>query len=179
MRGLLFLLVFMCLKTQAESFGNNAVLVPKAGVALFDSVLAPKQKLWGLTHQWTVGTTFMQAIDYRWWWMAETNAGFSRPEMPITSFWGSAGLRFNIFDEDFRPHLIFALQYLQFFGLGSKKLDLVGLPIFVGLRPGLGLEWLFYSEMSLSLDTYYGVYFNVNEPVRQAMTSNISFALYF
>lgn len=169
---------------SAEAFGNSSLMVPQVGMAFFDSPLLHHRKPWGLSHQWTVGTAFMQAINYRWWWLAETNLGFGKltaDSAPyIGSFLGGAGLRYNIFEGDFRPHVTTTVHYLQFFGDGTKAMPLnLGWPIFVGLRPTIGMEWLFYSEMALTLDGSYGFYININEPFRQVLFARASFSIYF
>lgn len=170
--------------TCAEAFGNNSVTIPRVGMAFFDTPVLYHKKPWGLSHQWTVGSSFMQAINYRWWWLAETSIGFgkltdgARPY--IGSFNGGAGIRFNIFEGDVRPHVSMLLNYLHFLGDGAKDLPLnLGWPIFVGLRPTVGLEWLFYPEMALAIEGGYGFYLNINEPFRQILYTHASFAIYF
>jgi hypothetical protein len=167
-----------------EAFGNNSLHIPKIGMMFFDNVIVRHKKPWGLSYQWTAGSSFMQAINYRWWWVIETNMGFGHltgNNKPfVSSFSGGAGVRFNIFQDDFRPHAGLMVHYLHFLGEGSKSIPLdLGWPIFVGFRPFFGLEWLFYSEMSLLIDGSYGVYVNINEPFRQVISASLAFSLYF
>ncbi len=171
-------------RAATEAFGNNSVTIPQFGMAFFDSPLLIHKKPWGIKSQWTVGTAFMQALNYRWWWLAETNFGFGKltgeHEPYLGSFSGGVGLRFNIFEGDFRPFVSSTVHYLQFFGDGVKAMPLnLGWPIFVGLRPSIGMEWLFYSEMALSFEGSYGFYININEPFRQTLHARASFAIYF
>ncbi|HXW53698.1 MAG TPA: hypothetical protein VEL47_06305 [Myxococcota bacterium] len=169
---------------RAGAFGNNSLTIPKVGVTFFDVPFLPHSRPWGIARQWTFGTSFMQAINYRWWWLAETNMGFGKltaENAPyIGSFSGGAGIRYNIFQEDFRPHFGVVLHYLHLLGNGVKDMPLnLGWPIFVGLKPYFGLEWLFYSEMALSIDASYAMYVNINEPFRQVLHAGLSFAIYF
>ncbi len=90
------------------------------------------------------------------------------------------GVRFNIFLDDFRPHTGIMLHYVHFLGDGAKLLPLkLDWPIFIGLKPYFGMEWLFYSEMALNFDFAYGLYVNIHEPFRHILYANASFALYF
>ena len=171
-------------RANTEAFGNNSLSIPRVGMAFFDAPVLYHKKRWGLTHQWTVGTSFMQAINYRWWWFADASLGFGKltveNEPNLISFAGGGGLRFNIFEGDFRPHVTLLLHYLHFLGDGTKSMPLnLGWPIFVGLKPVIGMEWLFYSEMALSLDGGYGFYVNINEPFRQVLYAQAAFAIYF
>lgn len=170
--------------SHGEAFGNTSVHIPKVGMSFYDISLMPHQKPWGINYQWTVGTSFMQALNYRWWWTLETSFGFGRlsehQQSFISSFAGGAGIRFNIFQEDFRPHTGFLVHYVQFLGDGANHLPLnLGWPIFVGIKPYIGLEWLFYSEMALLIDVGYGLYVNINEPFRRILHTSMSFAIYF
>ncbi len=172
------------LPIQGEAFGNSSVGMPKFGAAFFDTSLNLNQKPWGLSHQWTIGPSYMQAIDYRWWWVVDTAFGIgalSNGQGPfLSSFMGGAGLRFNIFQEDFRPHTGLAIHYLHLLGnaVNNMPLDL-GWPIFIGLKPYFGMEWLFYSEMSLLLEGAYAFYVNLSEPFRHVLYASMAFAFYF
>lgn len=175
---------FFCVDLCAEAFGNTSITIPRLGMAFFDSPLLYHKKPWGLDHQWTVGTSFMQALNYRWWWVADTSIGFGTLTVAhkpfLATFTGGAGLRFDIFEGDFRPHITTSVHYLQFLGDGTRSIPLnLGWPIFVGLKPTVGMEWLFYSEMSLSIEGSYGFYVNINEPFRQALYAQAAFAIYF
>jgi hypothetical protein len=169
---------------MSEAFGNTSLSIPRLGLSFYDLDALPHKKPWGLDYQWTVGTAFTQALNYRWWWVLETSFGFGKLSVQnrpyLSSFAGGAGLRFNIFEDDFRPHVGFMVHYLQFLGDGAKAMPLnLGWPIFVGLKPYMGLEWLFYSEMALLIDCGYGLYVNINEPFRRVLHTSLSFALYF
>jgi hypothetical protein len=168
---------------KAEAFGNSSLTIPRVGMAFFDAPVLYHKKPWGLNHQWTFGSSFMQALNYRWWWIVDTSLGLgkvSSNDATIGVFLGGAGLRFNVFEGDFRPHVSLTLHYLHFLGDGTRHLPLnLGWPIFVGLKPTMGLEWLFYSEMSLLIDGSYGLYVNINEPFRQVLFATAAFALYF
>lgn len=168
----------------AEAFGNSSVAIPKIGMAFFDTPITFHEKPWGMDYQWTFGSSFMQAFNYRWWWTADVTMGFGRLSVEnkpfLGSFMGGAGLRFNIFQDDFRPHFGLSIQYCHFLGAAARAIPLdLGWPIFVGLKPYFGMEWLFYSEMALAFDAAYGIYVNVNEPFRQIVQTNLSFAFYF
>ncbi|HXW60864.1 MAG TPA: hypothetical protein VEK06_04935 [Myxococcota bacterium] len=168
-----------------EAFGNSAVFFPKFGMALFDKPITLHQKKpWGIPYQWMIGTAYMQAIDYRWWWVAETSFAMghlSNNGSPfISSFMGGAGVRNNIFVDEFRPHTGIMIHYLQFFGDSVQKLPLnLGWPIFVGLKPYLGLEWLLGSEISLLFELAYALYINLNEPFRQVFYTQTALLIYF
>lgn len=168
----------------AEAFGNSALFIPRLGLALLDDVPLSKSHPWGIDRQYSLGASFAQALDYRWWWLVETDVGFMKPSSGeaggIATFSGGAGLKFNIFLDDFRPHVGAMVHYLHFMGDGIKFMPLnLSWPMFVGIKPFLGLEWLFYSEMALLLSTSYGLYLNVNEPLRQVLLLNMAFAIYF
>lgn len=180
--------IFLCfvigsIPLSGEAFGNNIVSIPKVGVTFFDGPLHV-QKPWGIDRQWSIGTGYMQALDYRWWWVIDTTfamgtLNFGQQDY-IVSFMGGGGLRYNIFVEDFRPHTGLMLHYVQFLGDGVEKLPLnIDWPIFVGLKPYFGMEWLFYSEMALSLEVAYGLYVNIHEPFRHILYAHSSFSLYF
>jgi|SRR5579871_3500855 len=181
---LLMALTFTSNPLGAEAFGNNALIIPKLGMTFFDVPFLPHKKPWGLDYQWTFGTAFMQAINYRWWWVAEANMGFGKLSSDqgvyVGALSGGAGVRYNFLQDDFRPHVGLILHYLHLLGAGVKDLPLnLGWPIFVGLKPYFGLEWLFYSEMALILDGAYALYVNINEPFRQVLYATLSFAIYF
>lgn len=186
MKKLIALLCFL-LVTPAfgEAFGNSALYFPKFGMALFDKPLQLHQKKpWGIPYTWMIGTAYMQAIDYRWWWVAETNFSMGHLRGPngpfISAFMGGAGVRQNIFLEEFRPHLGLMIHYLQFFGDSVRRMPLnLGWPIFVGLKPYFGLEFLFRSEMSLLFDLAYALYININEPFRQVLYASAALLIYF
>jgi len=168
----------------SEAFGNNAVTIPRVGAAFFDSPLSLNSKPWGVGHQWTFGTSFMQALNYRWWWIADTSFAIGPLSQGhlgyVSAFMGGAGVRYNIFPDDFRPHVGLMLHYVHFLGENSKNLPLnLGWPIFVGLKPYVALEWLVGSEMALSLEAGYGLYININEPFRQIAYANACAAVYF
>lgn len=169
---------------HAEAFGNTALSIPRVGFAFFDVPFMTHSRPWGLAHQWTVGTSFMQAINYKWWWIIDSHMGFGNltvDDKPfVASFAGGAGLRFNVFEEDFRPHTTLMVHYLQFIGDGQRAMPLnMGWPIFVGVRPLIGLEWLIFSEMALAFDGSYGFYVNINEPFRHVWYTSASFMVYF
>ncbi len=180
-----FVLMILCADVvRAEAFGNSSIAIPRLGMAFFDSPLLYHKKPWGLTPQWTIGTAFLQSINYRWWWIAETSFGFGKltaeKSASIGSFAGGGGLRYNIFEGDFRPHLSVTLHYLHLLGENTRTIPLdLGWPIFVGLKPAIGLEWLFYSEMALLLEGSYALYVNVNEPFRQVLYAHAAYAIYF
>ena len=167
-----------------ESFGNSTLSVPKIGMVFFDTGLKLHKNPWGVTDQWTVGTSYSQAIKYRWWWIADTQVGFGSlstgDSENIATILGGAGVRFNIFVDDFRPHVGLMLHYLHFLGAAAKKIPLnIDWPIFVGFKPFLGIEWLFYSEMSLAIEGSYGFYLNINEPFRHAFYATVAYSFYF
>lgn len=185
MKKLVTILCFLLVaKAHGEAFGNSALYLPKIGMALLDKPFnLHEKKPWGTPYMWMIGTAYMQAIDYRWWWVAETNfamghlSGKNGPF--ISSFMGGAGVRQNIFLEEFRPHTGLMVHYLQFFGNGVQLMPLsMGWPIFVGLKPYLGLEWLFGSEMSFLVELAYALYININEPFRQVIYANAAFLIY-
>lgn len=180
----LFLLCISFAPLYAEAFGNSSVTIPRIGMSFFDIGFFPHKKPWGLSHLWTVGSSYMHAIDYRWWWTAEASVGFgnltTNNQPFLSSISGSAGVRFNIFQDDFRPHVGLVLQYWHFLGEGARSIPLnLGWPIFVGLKPYFGVEWLFYSEMALIIDAGLGLYVNINEPFRHILHTSISYAFYF
>lgn len=171
-------------QAAGEAFGNNSLTIPRLGMAFYDSPLVYHAKPWGLDHQWTIGSSFIQAVNYRWWWVAETSFGFGKLSVEnkpyLGAFSGGGGMRLNIFEGDFRPHVSMVLHYLHFLGDGTRAIPLnLGWPIFVGLKPSMGMEWLFYSEMALSIEGAYGLYVNLNEPFRQVLYANAAFAIYF
>lgn len=167
---------------SAEAFGNNIISIPSVGLIFYDISWLPHHKPWGLKSQWMGGLAFGQALSYKWWWMAETALGLGKlnNQALLSSFSGGAGVKYHLTLDDVRPYLGIKIHYLQFLGQGVKDIPLnLGWPIFVGLKPHLGLEWLFYAEMSLALDIAYGLYVNINEPFRRILYSSLSYALYF
>jgi len=178
------LCVLMSPSLWAEAFGNNALSIPRVGAAFFDGPLSLNKKPWGLSYQWTFGTSYMQALNYHWWWLAETNFSvgpLSQAHLGyLSAFMGGAGVRYNILSGDFRPYIGVLLHYVHFLGENSKNLPLnLGWPIFVGLKPLVGLEWLVGSEIALSIEGGYGLYININEPFRQIYYANACAAFYF
>lgn len=176
--------LLMSSSLHAEAFGNSSFVVPKLGITWFDAPMLLHKKRWGLAPHYTIGSSFMQAINYRWWWVVETQVGLGKIIVPgkpyVGSFSGGAGVRFNIFEGDFRPHWGLLIHYLQFLGENTNMIPLdVGTPIFVGLKPFFGMEWLMYSEMSLSFDASIAVYVNLNEPFRRVVHAGLSYAFYF
>lgn len=185
MKKLVVLTVFLCIAPAfGEAYGNSAVFFPKAGMAFFDKPVGMHKKPWGIPFMWTVGTAYMQALDYRWWWLVDTNFAMGKlsvEERPfISAFMGGAGVRQNILLEDFRPHWGLMIHYLQFFGDSTKFIPLdLGWPIFVGLKVSGGLEWLVASEMGLLAELGYALYINLNEPFRSVATTQIAWVIYF
>jgi hypothetical protein len=180
----LALKLFLTLPIYGESFGNNSLSIPKLGVILFDAGPISHKKPWGIHHLWTFGTSYMQAINYNWWWMVETNFALGKLTTKkyhyLTAFLVSSGVRFNVLPSDFRPHLGLMVSYLHFLGNKKKSIPLnLDWPIFVGLKPVLGFEWLFYSEMALSIAASYCLYVNINEPFRHVFDTTLTFAIYF
>lgn len=180
--GIIFMLY--CVPIGAEAFGNSAVNIPNLGMVFFDAGLNLNQKPWGINHQWTVGASYKQAIDYRWWWVVDSAFGIGaladHDRLFLSSFMGGAGLAFNIFEEDFRPYTGLAIHYLHLLGNAVKNMPLdLGWPIFIGFKPYFGMEWLFYSEMSIVLEGAYGFYVNLSEPFRHLLYASIAFAFYF
>jgi hypothetical protein len=181
----IFLLCGLYLKPLlAEGFGNSSLFIPKFGVAFFDSPLEINKKPWGIGYQWCIGSAFMHAIDYRFWWIAESNFAIGTLTSPdagyVSAFMGGAGVRMNFMEHDFRPYGSLVIHYLQLLGANAKRIPLkIDWPIFVGLKPSLGLDWLFYSEMSLSLDFAYAFYLHLSEPFRHVFFLNTAFAVYF
>lgn len=185
----IFLSIFLCwsfcLGLKGEAFGNNSLTIPKVGMVFFDNPISMHEKPWGLKHQWGFGTSFMKALDYRWWWLIDTSFAIgpltdSSTAKYLSSFMGGAGLRYDIFPDDFRPHTGLILHYVHFLGEAARGLSLdLDWPIFLGLKPFIGMEWLFLSEMSLSTEVAYGFYVNLNEPFRHILYANASFAFYF
>lgn len=182
---LIYFLMIMALPSFSEAFGNSSVTIPKVGMVFYDSVFGKGlQKPWGLGSQWSIGTSFMSAFDYRWWWVVESSFAMGSLSQDkssfLSSFMGGGGLRCNIFLNEFRPHSGLILHYLQFFGESAKMMPLnLDWPIFVGLKPYFGMEWLFYSEMALNVDVAYALYINIHEPFRHVLYANASFAFYF
>lgn len=183
---LLIVIVFVsALPIMGEAFGNNAINIPKIGAAFFDDPISLNSRPWGIGHQWTFGTSYMQALNYRWWWLVDTNFAIGRLNLReqnsfISAFMGGAGVRYNIFQDEFRPHTGLMLHYVHLMGDAAKHLPLnLGWPIFVGLKPYLGLEWLVGSEIALLLEAAYGLYVNINEPFRQILYANACIAIYF
>lgn len=170
---------------MSEAFGNNSINIPKIGAAFFDAPLKLNAKPWGIAHQWTFGTSYMQALNYRWWWLVDTNFAIGRFNFEgtksfLSAFMGGAGVRYNILQDDFRPHAGVTLHYVHLMGDASQKLPLnLGWPIFVGLRPFIGLEWLMGSELALIVEAAYGFYVNINEPFRHILYASSCLAIYF
>ncbi len=184
-RVIFFSLIFLCAGSSfSEAFGNSSVSIPKLGLVFYDDVFGGLEKPWGIASQWSVGTSFMTAIDYRWWWVVESQFAMGKLSEQgsayLSSFMGGGGVRCNIFQNEFRPHTGLILHYLQFFGESAKSLPLkLDWPIFVGLKPYFGMEWLFYSEMAFNIDLAYALYVNIHEPFRHVLYTNLSFAFYF
>lgn len=158
--------------------------MPKMGVAFFDVPVLIRSKDWGITSQVSFGTSFAQAINYRWWWLFETSFGLGAMNVShkpyLSSLMSGAGVRYNFLEGDVRPNVGLMLHYLQFLGQNVNLMPLnAGWPIWVGLRPSLGLEWFFYDEMALVVEGAYGCYVNINEPFRHVLYTSAAFALYF
>ncbi|MCA9507527.1 MAG: hypothetical protein KC505_03790 [Myxococcales bacterium] len=181
---LIFTFMSLSSSVRCEAFGNNSLNIPHVGAIFFDSLFSEIQKPWGIGTQWSVGTSYKQALDYQWWWVVETTfasgtLSFDDEEF-VSSFLGGAGVRYNFLYENLRPYSGVLLHYLQFLGNKAKNLPLnLDWPIFVGLKPHLGIEWLFYSEMALVLECAYALYFNIHESFKHALFSHVSFAFYF
>ena len=185
LKALLIILVFnFHVVLNSEAFGNNALNIPKIGAAFFDSPFSFNTKPWGVAYQWTMGTSFMQAINYRWWWLIDTNFALGSMSFGksnyLSSFMGGAGVRYNFLQENFRPYASLMVHYVHFLGATAKNLPLdLGLPIFVGLKPALGFEFSIGSEIALLIEAAYGLYININEPFRQIYYINSCLAVYF
>lgn len=168
----------------SESFGNTMVGIPNLSLAFYDSSFIKHKKPWGLGLQYAAGMSFMSAIDYNWWWLLESDVGFgkmaSADHKSISALHVGSGVRYHIFDEDIRPFLSLQLHYLHFLGEEAKNLPLgTSIPLWLGLKPTLGLEWLFFDEMALSFSVNYGFYVNLSEPFRHVSGLKLGYVIYF
>lgn len=183
MKFKLLLLLIISNISLAESFGNNSFFIPKLGVAIFDTIGLNK-KPWGVGYQLSFGASYMHAIDYNWWWVTETSMSFGKIDQPhrpyLSTITGGTGVRFDLLSGDIRPNISLLVHYLHFLGNGVRYMPIkLDWPIFVGLKSVIGLEYFFYSELSLMMDMAHAIYLNINEPFRQALYASISFAVYF
>lgn len=180
----LLLPYFLTIPVQAEAFGNYSVQIPSVSLAYFDTPFFPASRTWGVDSQWQIGTSFMSAIDYRWWWMVETSLGLGKLNVAdnstLAALQAGGGVKYYLSDNDVRPFLGLGLSYLHFLGASASKMPLNNSwPIWLGLKPTFGLEWLFHSEMSFLLEGAYGLYFNINESLRQNVGIKLAYAIYF
>lgn len=170
--------------THPETFGNLSVELPHFGLTMLDSSFVRHKKPWGIHNQWFLGTSLASAINYRFWWVADTSVGLgkmNRPNDPyLSSLQAGGGVKYFFADHDVRPHAQTSIHYLQFLGNNSRFLPLdTSWPIWVGPKLALGLEWSFVSEMSLNIEANYAFLLNINEPFRHTVSTKLSYMIYF
>lgn len=120
---------------------------------------------WNMTDQPTLGVAYYRAIGYQLWWDNQVVVGVGTTIIdvddeptPVVTTSISSGLRYNFLEERHRPYVTASLHYLQMFGLGATappipaNVNFGNTPFFIGMRPGVGYEWVFGDEQSVQAE---------------------------
>ena len=122
---------------------------------------------WNLYDQPTFGVSGFKSIGYQLWASGEASIGVGTTVLdlndkstPVLTVHGGAGLRYNFLEERHRPYVAMHVHYLQFVALAAPNVIapvagnsfLGNTPFFIGLRPGVGYEWVFGDEQSLQVE---------------------------
>jgi len=122
---------------------------------------------WNLYDQPTFGVSGFKSIGYQLWASGEASIGVGTTVLdlndkstPVLTVHGGAGLRYNFLEERHRPYVAMHVHYLQFVALAAPDVIapvagnsfLGNTPFFIGLRPGVGYEWVFGDEQSLQVE---------------------------
>jgi hypothetical protein len=161
-------------------YRNQGVQLPNVGVidlGTWDLVLnnghAARQNLgvagaipdhgWNVWDQPTVGAGYFLALGYDLWWDNQAAVGASTTVIdvgngtPILTLQISSGLRFNFSEDRLRPFAAVHLEYLWLIGVSSAAIPVpsnsfLSSNMFLGLRPGGGVEWIFGDEVSFQAE---------------------------
>lgn len=161
---------------HGEAFGNTAISFPVSGLSILDPINF-SQKKWEIDYQYLLGAKVSFAIDYNWWWFTHTliGAGKLKDTEVLFSINAGSGLKFCKAQDNFRPYASTSLDYLQFL---KKDFFNLTYPIWLGPKFSLGLEWIFYDEMSFSIQTDYALLINIKYPFRNLVNVIAELTLY-
>ena len=123
---------------------------------------------WNLTDEPTLGAGYFHAIGYQAWWDFQVGLGAFTTVIddgdklsPVITLNTSLGIRYNFLEERFRPFIAGHIHYLQLLAFPSVAKAIAPVPgngflgndpLFFGLSPSGGVEWVFGDEQSLSLE---------------------------
>ena len=119
---------------------------------------------WNLTDEPQIGAGYFHALGYDlWWdfaacigaWTTVIDTSTSNQNTPVITVLTSLGMRYNFLEERVRPFAAAHLDYLQVLSFpGEGELTPVpgngflgNSPFFIGVRPSLGVEWIFGDEI--------------------------------
>jgi hypothetical protein len=204
MRRLLFLVAlvvaFSSAPARAQFFRNQGMSVSAGWLGLGSTWDAAfESKLWNIHDQATLGAGYFTALGYNLWFDSHVALGASTVRVtrevngePIFSLSVSPGLRYNFLEERFRPFFGAHLDYLQIIPVTAapdipRNTFLGNAPFWVGLRAGLGVEYIFADEMSVLLEANMAGYVGANAPpqngpatfVLPASTARLAWLVYF
>ena len=159
---------------NAQFFRNNAFSFDVGWQGMgstFDAIAG--DKLWNINDQVTLGAGYATALGYTLWLDAHASIGVSTVRItdldiePIVTLNIWSGIRYNFLEEDLRPFVSVAGQYLQVV-TASNNIPLNALfgnaPFWVGARVGGGVEYFVVDDQSLLLDAQIAAYFGANSP---------------
>lgn len=180
----LILWLLITLSGHTETFGNLGIELPHLGLTLLDSSFIHHKKPWGINNQWFLGTSLTSAINYRFFWVAETSIGLGKMNQPkdpyLSSLQAGGGIKYFFQENNLKPYTQVNVHYLQFLGEKSRLLPLdTSWPIWVGPKVCFGLEWSFFSEMALNIEANYAFLLNINEPFRHTISTKLAYMIYF
>ncbi len=160
---------------HAQYFRNQGIQLPNAGwlgLSTWDYVINGGHAAtdlqddgWNIWDQPTLGAGYFFAIGYNLWLDSQAAIGASTTTTsanangdPVLTLAISTGLRYNFLDERHRPYVAAHVQYLQLIAFSSGTAEIPGneflgnTPFFIGLRPGVGYEYIFGDEMSVQAE---------------------------
>lgn len=174
---------------EAQYFARNSVQLPSIGWVSMDSSFAVNQVKWGLNDQIQIGTGYARDIwDLKLWWTNETAVGFAGVNIPgelssriAVTLQGSTGLKYNFQTERKRPFVGLMIEVFQIFNTQDQSLYpyVMSSLTWAAIRPHVGFEWVFSSDMSVEMQVGYVGMLNFADPMRHSVMARFAYRLYF
>jgi hypothetical protein len=215
---------FLLATSAHAQYRNNAIQLPSVGYMAMGMADWPMGYIittlglgddtdwkWNAWDNLTIGTGYSRALGYNLWLEVQAAVGFSNATYPPSGFFHplvalntSTGLRYNLFDEEYRPFVAGHIHYLWLYNTvdpdGVEDLHIQtnelfgGQSMWVGLRSGAGFEWffmsslrgwgvdipLFYDEMSVQFEVDSLFFLSLSDrPILPSGTARFSYNVYF
>jgi hypothetical protein len=188
-------------RAEAQFFRNQAFIAQGNWQGLgstWDRITGAT--LWNIHDQPVLGAGYTFALGYDFWFETTAGVGYSPVVISDEAFEGvlalhlTAGFRYNLMSERFRPFVSVHGQLAQFIPTTPNPPiafnQVLGGPIFAGGRAGGGIEWFFMDEVSLLLELNMAGFLSFNSApppsvggvgtfILPASTGRIAVLIYF